>query len=508
MNWRPYRAYLELVPTPNAAVTDRTTETRGMVIQSASPLTLGEGKTAALVGGTLLNGNLVFIDTINDLVYRDASLPEGSKGTATLFLDDVRISTNVRLFEGKRALGTRVSNVVSTAVLGEGKVWLDSAFVVNDWYISAYEPILDSYDNKIGMLYVGFLEAPFTRDKMITFVGIGLAFLAIAGLTVPIFLGWARSIFEPLEYVTQTIRKVEEGDLDARTKIKTGTDEIGRVALLLDQLLDQIQQRDRELRDWNTELNRRVDERTHELRLANLKIEATTKQLILSEKLAAIGEITAGVAHEINNPVAVMQGNLEVARNLIGPGADVAKTELDLIDAQIDRISQIVMKLLQFARPEEYAGYVECHEPARIISDSFPLVQHLLNKANISVTRQDETRRLIVMNRTELQQVLVNLIVNALHAMPNGGTLTLGTLDKDVEEKAGVAIVVADTGMGMAEDVVTRIFDPFFTTKSREGTGLGLSISQMLIARQGGRIFVESVPQQGTTFTVWLPEAP
>jgi two-component system NtrC family sensor kinase len=123
------------------------------------------------------------------------------------------------------------------------------------------------------------------------------------------------------------------------------------------------------------------------------------------------------------------------------------------------------------------------------------------------VIRRDETARLVVMNRTELQQVLVNLIVNALHAMPNGGTLTLRTRDKDVEEKTGVAIIVADTGLGMTEDVAARIFDPFFTTKSREGTGLGLSISQMLIARQGGRIFVDSVPQQGTTFTVWLPEA-
>jgi hypothetical protein len=91
-----------------------------MVIQSASPLTLADGKPGVLVGGTLLNGNLVFIDTINDLVYRNASLPEGSQGTATLFLDDVRISTNVRLFEGKRALGTRVSHVVRGAVLGEG----------------------------------------------------------------------------------------------------------------------------------------------------------------------------------------------------------------------------------------------------------------------------------------------------------------------------------------------------------------------------------------------------
>src|SRR5690606_20558531 len=97
------RARIELVPTPNAVPTDRTEETRGMVVQSASPVTLADGRRAALVGGTLLNQNLVFIDTINDLVYREASLPEGSQGTATLFLDDVRISTNVRLFEGRRA---------------------------------------------------------------------------------------------------------------------------------------------------------------------------------------------------------------------------------------------------------------------------------------------------------------------------------------------------------------------------------------------------------------------
>jgi two-component system NtrC family sensor kinase len=114
------RARLELVPTPNAVATDRNEETRGMVVHSASPVTLGDGSGAALVGGILLNQNLVFIDTINDLVYREASLPEGSQGTATLFLEDVRISTNVRLFEDRRALGTRVSAAVrSTASLIE-----------------------------------------------------------------------------------------------------------------------------------------------------------------------------------------------------------------------------------------------------------------------------------------------------------------------------------------------------------------------------------------------------
>ncbi|MFI0845078.1 cache domain-containing protein [Mesorhizobium sp. IMUNJ 23232] len=501
------RARLELVPTPNAVSTDRSVETRGMVVHSASPASLGDGRQAALVGGILLNQNLVFIDTINDLVYREKSLPEGSQGTATLFLEDVRISTNVRLFEGRRALGTRVSAAVRANVLDEGKVWLDSAFVVNDWYISAYEPITDSFGKRVGMLYVGFLEAPFTRAKYETLLMIALAFLAITAASVPIFLYWAQGIFRPLERMTGTIAKVETGDLGARTGLSLARDEIGRVALHLDHLLDQLQERDRQLREWNDELNARVDERTRELQLANRQLEATTKQLIMSEKLAAIGEITAGVAHEINNPVAVMQGNLEVARNLMGDRADLARTEFRLLDEQIQRISQIVTKLLQFAKPEEYAGYVERHAPRDVISDCLPLVRHLLERARIEVSRQDSAERLVLMNRTELQQVLVNLIVNAIHAMPDGGRLSLRTSDEDRNGRPGVAIEVADTGVGMTGEVLEKVFDPFFTTKRQQGTGLGLSISQTLVTRQGGRISVESEPGRGTSFEIWLPEA-
>ncbi len=129
------RARIPLVPTANAAPTERSTEDRGMVVLSALPVTTPDGRAATLVGGMLLNQNLGFIDTINDLVYRKDSLPEGSVGTATLFLDDVRISTNVRLFEDRRALGTRVSEAVRDRVLLHGETWLDRAFVVNDWYV-------------------------------------------------------------------------------------------------------------------------------------------------------------------------------------------------------------------------------------------------------------------------------------------------------------------------------------------------------------------------------------
>ncbi len=501
------RARLDLVPTPNAVPTERSTETRGMVVHAASQAAAPDGRTAALVGGILLNQNLEFIDTINDLVYQAASLPEGSQGTATLFLDDVRVSTNVRLFEGRRALGTRVSAAVRSTVLNEGRTWLDSAFVVNDWYISAYEPLVDSYGKRVGMLYVGFLQKPFSEAKYTTLLIIALAFIAITTATVPIFLRWARSIFMPLERVTATIGKVEEGDLSARTNLPEAHDEVGRVAFHLDTLLDQIQERDRQLREWNEELNTRVHERTRDLELANLKLEATTKQLIMSEKLAAIGEITAGVAHEINNPIAVMQGNLDVIRMAIGTEAEKAKVEFRLLDEQIYRISQIITKLLQFARPEEYAGYLDRHAPSDVVSDCLPLVQHLLNKTEINVIRDDRATRLVLMNRNELQQVLVNLIVNAIHAMPDGGTLTLRNFDAEREGKKGIAVEVADTGIGIAADLIDKIFDPFFTTKRREGTGLGLSISQTLVKRQNGYISVESQAGVGTTFTVWLPEA-
>src|SRR5262249_40724185 len=156
------------------------------------------------------------------------------------------------------------------------------------------------------------------------------------------FFRWASAIFRPLERMTETISGVEGGDLGARTGLADANDEIGRVALHLDTLLDRLQERDRELREWNEELNVRVDDRTRERQLANRQLEATTKQLIVSEKLAAIGEITAGVAHEINNPVAVMQGNLDVIRSLMGNRVDIAQTEFRLLDEQIHRISQIV----------------------------------------------------------------------------------------------------------------------------------------------------------------------
>ncbi len=500
------QARIPLIPTEAAVPSDRTVEDRGMVVHSAAPVLI-DGFEGVLVGGILLNRNLQFIDTINALVYQ--SQEDGTpnrQGTATLFLEDVRVSTNVRLFEDVRALGTRVSAAVRSAVLDDGRIWLDRAFVVNDWYISGYLPITDSFGGRVGMLYVGFLEAPFQAAKRSAYWVVLGAFAAVVALSAPLFLFLAKGIFSPLERMTKTMSRVEQGNLHARIGNVGSKDEIGQVATHLDELLDQVQERDRALRSWATELEERVERRTAELHEANKKLEDTFQQLVMSEKLASIGEITAGVAHEINNPVAVIQGNVDVIRESLGAQIEPIETELNLIDRQIVRIGGIVGKLLQFARPSEFGDFAESIDPTPLINDSLVLVSHQYSKQDINVSRDFQATTQVRIDPGELQQVVINLFINAVQAMGDQGDLTISTFDEVRDGKGGFCLTVADTGPGIPEEHLKSVFDPFLTTKSAEGTGLGLSISQTIIQKAGGLISVKNRPEGGAVFTVWLPD--
>ena len=493
------RARLPLIETEAAMPTNRTAEDRGMVIHSATPVSLPD-RDGVLVGGVLLNRNLGFIDTINGLVYQEGAADGSRQGTATLFLDDVRVSTNVRLFEDVRALGTRVSAAVRERVLGQGETWLDRAFVVNDWYISGYLPLTDSFGNYVGMLYVGFLEEPFTVAKRNAFLAILGAFLAVLLLSAPVFLKVAKGIFAPLERMTHTMFLVRRGNLSARNGHGGGTGEIGEVAGHLDDLLDQVQERDEEL-------NVRVAQRTAELQSANEKLEETFRQLVMSEKLASIGEITAGVAHEINNPVAVIQGNMDVIRDSLGEDSAKVGTELRLVDRQIARIQTIVGKLLKFARPGEFADLEQTVPVGPVITDCLVLVNHVISHGEIEVETHLAAQTPVRIDPGELQQVLINLIMNAVQAMDAQGVLTLETAEAVQNGVAGVQITVADTGPGIAAGEIDDVFAPFYTTKQADGTGLGLSISQTLIQRAGGLIKARNRARGGASFDIWLPGA-
>ncbi|MCP5268759.1 MAG: cache domain-containing protein [Zoogloeaceae bacterium] len=504
------RAAINIVPTAQAAPVDRATEGRGMIIHAAAPIFDAQGKVVGVLeGGMLLNGNLGFVDTINSIVYRDGSLPLGSKGTATLFLGDTRIATNVRLFEDERALGTRVSKQVREHVLEGGNIWLDTAFVVNDFYVSGYEPVLDSFGQRVGMLYVGFLEAPFRVAKENTLKLISAIFAAISLIGCAWSLKWAREIMHPIASMNRTMAHIERGDVGARVGDTGSDDELGRLAIEFDRLLDVLAEKRNELQRWANELDCKVTERTQALETANDHLRQAQRQLVTSEKLAAIGELTAGVAHEINNPIAVMQGNLDVMREILGDNAQPVAQEIRLIDEQVHRIRVIVTKLLQFARPGEFAGYVEEVDVNAVLADCLVLVQHHMGKRNIEVIQHLSATQWAGINRHELQQVLINLIVNAVQAMPEGGSLILTTRDwKDGGDRPGVCISVRDSGAGITTEDMARIFDPFFTTKKNEGTGLGLSISHSLIKRYGGNITVNSEPGQGAEFVVWLLAEP
>lgn len=514
------RAWVPLVPTVAAAPDPRFAEDRGMVIHAASPVYDAAGvMVGVLEGGTLLNGNLALVDRINEIVYREGSLPLDSKGTATLFLGDTRIATNVRLFEGERALGTRVSQAVRDYVLGEGGIWLGTAFVVNDHYVSGYEPIENGHGRRIGMLYVGFLEAPLRQAMHAAMAALFAIFVGISVVGTLLSLRWARKVFGPIERMNRVIQRVEAGDGTARVGPVASRDELGRLAVEFDHLLDTLQAKREELQRWADELDRKVAERTAELKEANETLRRAQQQLVMSEKLAAIGELTAGVAHEVNNPVAVIQGNLDVLKSVLGPAAEPVREEIRLIHQQVDRIRLIVTKLLQFARPGDFAGYTESVDLAPVVEDCLLLTRHNLDKNEVEVVTDLKAHSPVEINRGELQQVLINLFVNAAQAMPDGGTLTVSSLDwlDEAGEPVGAVLRVRDTGVGIAPEHLANIFDPFFTTKKESGTGLGLSVTYTILERYGASISVRSTPGEGSEFELRLyrqavfqsgPEAP
>lgn len=506
------RIHIPLVATRSAVPTTRSVEDRALVMLATTPVRGADGSIVALLrGGVLLNQNLPFIDHINRIVYPEGSLPFGSHGTATLFMDDVRITTNVRLFRDERAIGTRVSRAVREDVLTHGNTWLDRAFVVNDWYVSAYEPLLDAGGERVGMLYVGYLEQPFRYVKygmLALIVGIFVLVMILAAL---FSLRWARSIFRPVEQMNQTMQRVEDGDTGARVGAVSARDEIGALAGHLDELLDVIDDKTRALQRWAEELDAKVIERTRELAQSNASLQQAQAQLVKSEKLAAIGQLTASVAHEINNPIAVIQGNLDLMRETLGPQAKPVQAELKLLDQQVERMRLIVTQLLQYARPTEYAGYVEAVDVNQVLENSLVLVAHLLARTQIEVLRDLRAKARAGINRQELQQVVINLMINAIQAMPQGGTLRLRTRDRE-DGRLGVLLEISDSGPGLSERVRERLFRPFFTTKN-DGNGLGLWISVGLVERYGGSIegrnrreFGEDV--DGACFRVWLLTEP
>ncbi|MCP4595552.1 cache domain-containing protein [Neptuniibacter sp.] len=517
------KAQITLIDTPRAVPSERENEDRAMVLRALVPVTDDFGELIGILdSGQVLNNSTRAVDTIRDLVYGKGSLPDKGIGTVTLFLDDVRISTNVpqdnpnqiknkNLSLKDRAIGTRVSAEVRKKVLLQGETWIDRAFVVNDWYISAYKPLLDFNNRKVGMIYAGFTEAPFSRIYYKTLFESATFIALIMLVSAVVVINHTRLLLKPLAKIHSVATSIGDGSMQPRIGKLDSSDELVDLAEQFDVMLDLLEKREQQIRSANDQLEITVEKRTRSLRKRTeaLKdhirlLKSTRKQLLDKEKLAVLGELTAGIAHEINNPAAVILGNMDLLVAELGEAVEPARGEVDMVIQQVYRIRSLINNLLQYSRPGHYVESYEHHQLNQVVDDTLQLVSHALEKQQVGIIKDYQADCPVEVNCQQVQQVLVNLILNASHALEGPGKVELIT-ENWIEDNQlkGAIIKIVDKGKGISKGHLAQIFDPFFTTK-KSGTGLGLSVSYSIIRRHGGDIKVESEESVGTTFSVYL----
>jgi two-component system NtrC family sensor kinase len=227
-------------------------------------------------------------------------------------------------------------------------------------------------------------------------------------------------------------------------------------------------------------------------------------KLVQAAKLAAVGEMAAGIAHELNNPLTSVSGFTELVLEEIPPDVEF-RSDLELVLRESQRARSVVRRLLDFARQSESVRVRS--DVNEILKDVLALVNHLLRTSGVQLfTSFSEGIPWISVDRNQTKQVILNLIHNALHAMPTGGDLQISTACSQRDNKDWITISLSDTGTGIAPENVERVFEPFFTTRSKDGgTGLGLSVSYGIVADHGGFIDVESQVGKGSKFTIWFP---
>ncbi len=433
----------------------------------------------ALFGAVLLNRNYTIVDTIKQTVFQGMMYKGKDIGTATIFQDDVRISTNVLTEQGTRAIGTRVAEDVYNQVVVNGLPWIDRAYVVNNWYITAYEPIRNISDTVIGILYVGILEQRYIdlrQSAVLTFLLISLGGI-LASIAISYMI--SRNILIPVQKLASASKELAKGNLEIRVE-KTSDDELGELADGFNTMAYALKERDERLKDF------------------------TRKKFMESERLALVGQLAANVAHELNNPLQgiVTYSHLLLEKNICD---EPTNQNIRKIVTQANRCRDIIRGLLDFSRQRK-PDKTLC-DINSILNEGISFVENQALFHNIEIMMNlDESLPKAIIDPSQIVRVFINLIVNAAEAMEGNGRLTISSM-VDMNTKC-IEIEVSDTGSGIPEENLDKIFDPFFTTKETgHGVGLGLAISYGIIKEHKGSISVESKIGQGTTFTVRLPLA-
>jgi len=458
--------------------TNGSEENSGMALAAAIPV-IEEGEViGVLYGGILLNRSESIVDGVRDTVFLGETYKGRAFGVMSIFLNDLRISTNTIANDGNRAIGTRVSREVKDRVLRDGGTWTQRAFVVNDWYITAYEPITDIHGNKAGILGLGILEEKYLdiRKKALSF----FVMITATGTVMAFGLGTliADRMMVPIHRLIKASQQVSEGNFNP---------ELGPIAK------DEIGGLQKTFKEMVAALGQERVQSEH--------------QLLHSVKQASVGRLAAGVAHEINNP---LTGVLTYTHMLLRRKDldEEVRSDLETIAKATERVRKIVKGLLDFSR--QTTLHREPVEINSLVKSAISLMENqtLLKGIKIKCEKGRDIP-LLTLDWSQMQGVFLNIILNALDATSSGGEIRISTRFISPATEAnhkGVEVEISDTGTGIKPENLDKLFDPFFTTKEvGQGTGLGLSISLGIVQRHGGTIRVQSKVGEGSTFCIWLP---
>ncbi len=395
-------------------------------------------------------------------------------------------------------------------VLGDGKQWpiLDAGrpiyFTIDckpDSQAVIVLPIRTFEGKTVAMALFRSRQAEEAALYHATLGLLGGTLALAAAVTVAFILLTSRTV-RPLRELTRLSMRISEGQYGETAPV-AGEDEVAELALAFNRMSVSLKEASREISGWNMLLESRVEEKTREL-------EKVHRQMVDVEKLAAVGQLAAGVAHELNNPLSGIMGYADVAieryqnrtpERITPEDASRMVAYFTQIQTLTQRCRAIILDMLTFARHHtEEIGDLALND---VIRQTLGFLDKQFDRTHVTLSVDlAEGMPLLKGNGTQLQQVFTNLIINAIHAMPRGGTLTVRS------RMAGEALEVAfeDVGVGIEPALQRRIFEPFFTTKPvGTGTGLGLSVSYGIVKRHGGEIRVASEPGQGSVFTVVLP---
>jgi signal transduction histidine kinase len=334
-------------------------------------------------------------------------------------------------------------------------------------------------------------------------------YLALCGgvltcLIVVLGIGLYRLVVAPIRSLQRATQAVTRGDLEVAVSVPSG-DEIGALAADFAVMVGQLRESRAALTNLNRNLEDEVARKTRHLQATLDDLGRTHKQLAHAEKMAAIGTLAGGVAHEFNNLVGGIRG---CASEVLAGEQDTGRREtLEVILRATDRARTITRRLLDFSRRRVDA--IRPLDVATVLDDALRLIEHEAKQRDVRVVRRFAPGLALEGDADALHQVFLNLFTNALQAMPRGGVLAVEAERSATE----LSVRVADTGTGIAPEHIDHVFEPFYTSKDREkdpaarGSGLGLSVSFGLVAAHGGTMLVQSTPGAGAVFTVVLPLA-